>query len=85
MKTADLLKKIEALEARVRELEARPTPAPVMVPYPVSLQQPAWPSTWPNYHNPFGPTWAGAAMDVPGGGVLNYSWCGTAPSGQAIC
>lgn len=46
MTNEELLKRIEALEQRVRDLEARPVFVPISVPAPTPV--PAYPS-WPQY------------------------------------
>lgn len=53
-KIADLLKRIEALEQQVRELQARPVLIPQPFPVPVPLY-PSWPL--PVYPLP-GPIWS---------------------------
>lgn len=54
MKKSELLQRIEALEKRVRELEARPYAVPMTTPAPVfpNLPAPIWPpqpGVWPPY------------------------------------
>jgi hypothetical protein len=75
-KVRELLARIEQLERKVRDLEARPLmPQPVWIPYyvPPYYGQPYIPPSpiphWPTY--PPGPVWiAGAADGTPG---LTYS------------
>ena len=71
MKQAELLKKIEQLEARVRELEARPVYVPY---YAGQYQQPHQPPSigpWPYWQGPY----SGTPLDptkygLPAGAVL---------------
>jgi hypothetical protein len=53
MKTKDLLKRIEALEQRIRDLEARPVLQPIYVPAPYpAYPAPVYPPFQPWYVQP---------------------------------
>lgn len=65
MKQKELLKRIEGLEARIRQLEARP----VYVPYAVPYQNPPAVGPWPYWQ---GPTCGGgSAVGSVGTGNIN--------------
>lgn len=70
MKPNEAAKRIEELERRVRELEARPVylPQPVFVPY-----VPVYPSYPPSYPPMYPPQWWGTQTPLPGYEVINVS------------
>jgi Zn-dependent protease with chaperone function len=57
MKQSELLKKIEELERRIRELEARPNQ--IMIPWPVYIPPMPQPNPWVSPYTP--PTWCGTS------------------------
>lgn len=72
--SAELIKRIEELERKVRDLEARPIQIPIVVipgaPSPTYVPVPYYPSpTYPAYPGwPYGTTWCGPQPQIGASG-----------------